>query len=366
VIGPLYSTLYLAPWYRLLGAKIGRRAEISTASFVSPDCLQIGDESFVADAASLGAAHVRDGMMRIDKISIGKRSFIGNSALVPVGASIPGNSLIGCLSLPPTDAMPADSSWLGSPSFFLPHRQTSDSFSEAETFRPSRWLVAQRLFIEFFRITLPSTFFIVVTNVLLSAVLIMYGEVEIWFIVAVFPLLYFLAGLTAALVMATFKWLMMGRYRPCERPLWSPFVWRTEAVTALLDNFASPFFLDLLAGTPFICWFFRLLGAKIGKRVYLDTTELTEFDLVQIGDDVAINHDCTLQTHLFEDRVMKMSTVDIGAGCHLGSMSLVLYDTRLEPGSSVDDLSLVMKGETLPANTHWTGIPGRRLEAGHA
>lgn len=361
VIGPLYSTLYLAPWYRLLGARIGRRAEISTASFVSPDCLRINAESFVADAASLGAARVQDGQMRIDDIVIGERAFIGNSALVPVGAKIPDNSLIGCLSLPPVDAMPADTSWLGSPSFLLPHRQVNQSFSEAETFRPTRWLIFQRLFIEFFRIILPSTFFIVVTNVLLSTVLLMYGELPIWQIVAIFPLLYFLAGFMASLAMVAFKWLMMGRYRACERPLWSPFVWRTEAVTALLDNFAAPFFLDLLAGTPFICWFFRLLGAKIGRRVYLDTTELTEFDLVQIGDDAIVNHDCTLQTHLFEDRVMKMSTVEVGAGCHLGSMSLVLYDTRLEAGSSVDDLSLVMKGETLPANTNWTGIPGRRL-----
>lgn len=367
VIGPLYSTLYLAPWYRLLGAKIGHRAEISTASFVSPDCLEIGDESFVADAASLGAARIQNGAMKIDHIYIGERTFIGNSALVAVGDRIPDNSLIGCLSQPPKTVMASHSSWLGSPSFFLPQRQTSVGFTEEETFRPTRWLIAQRLFIEFFRITLPSTFFIMVTNVLLSAVLVMHGHVPLWMIVAVFPLLYIKAGLTAALVMVGFKWLMMGRYRACERPLWSPFVWRTEAVTALLDSFASPFFLDLIAGTPFICWFFRLLGAKIGRRVYLDTTELTEFDLVHIGDDAAINHDCTLQTHLFEDRVMKMSTVRVGAGCHLGSMSLVLYDTLLEPGSSVDDLSLVMKGETLPAGTSWTGIPGRRLSdpAGH-
>ena len=365
VIGPLYSTLYLAPWYRLLGARIGRRAEISTASFVSPDCLQISTESFVADAASLGAARIQNGVMRIDNIVIGKRSFIGNSALIPVGTTIPDNCLVGCLSLPPQDEMPTDSAWLGSPSFFLPHRQTSDTFTEDATFRPSRWLVIQRLFIEFFRITMPSTFFIIVTNVLLAEILMLYGEIETWQIVAVFPVMYFFAGLTAALGMVGVKWLLMGRYRPCERPLWSPFVWRTEAVTALLDNFASPFFLDLLAGTPFICWFFRLLGARIGRRVYLDTTELTEFDLVDIGDDVAINHDCTLQTHLFEDRVMKMSHVHVGDGCHLGSMSLILYDTRLEAGSSVDDLSLVMKGETLPANTHWSGIPSRRMEREH-
>lgn len=361
VIGPLYSTLYLAPWYRLLGAKIGHRAEIATASFVSPDCLHIGDESFVADAVSLGAARIRNGLLTIDHTTIGARTFVGNSALVPIGATIPDNCLIGCLSLPPTTAMPEGSSWLGSPSFFLPQRQTTAGFSVEETFRPTSSLVAQRLFIEFFRITLPSTCFIVLTNVLLSVVLLMREEIPLWQMLALFPLLYGAAGLSASLLMVVFKWLMMGRYRPCERPLWSPFVWRTEAVTALLDNFASPFFLDLLAGTPFICWFFRLLGAKIGRRVYLDTTELTEFDLIRIGDDVVVNLDCTLQTHLFEDRVMKMSTIEVGAGCHLGSMSVVLYDTHLAPGSSLDDLSLVMKGESLPANTHWTGIPSRKF-----
>ncbi|WP_010588414.1 Pls/PosA family non-ribosomal peptide synthetase [Schlesneria paludicola] len=360
VIGPLYSTLYLSPWYRLLGAKIGRRTEISTASFISPDCLQIGDESFVADAVSLGAAPVRDGVMTIGPVSIGQRSFVGNSALVPCGVTIPNSSLIGCLSMPPSTPMADGSSWLGSPSFFLPQRQASAEFTEQETFRPTAWLVGQRLLIEFFRITLPSTLFIIVTNVLLSAILLMRDELPDWQIIVLFPWLYAITGCAAAVVMIAFKWTLMGRYRPCERPLWSPFVWRTEVVTSLLDNFASPFFLDLLAGTPFICWFFRRLGAKIGKRVYLDTTELTEFDLVEIGSDVAVNLDCTLQTHLFEDRVMKMSTIKIGDGCSLGAMSLVLYDTEIGEGVTVGDLSLVMKGETLPPHTTWTGVPSRR------
>jgi hypothetical protein len=38
---------------------------------------------------------------------------------------------------------------------------------------------------------------------------------------------------------------------------------------------------------------------------------------------------------------------------------LVLYDTRLEEGAALGDLSLLMKGETLPAWTSWEGIPAR-------
>ena len=115
-----------------------------------------------------------------------------------------------------------------------------------------------------------------------------------------------------------------------------------------------------LSGTPFICWYFRLLGARIGRRVYMETTDLTEFDLVRVGDEAELNVDCTVQTHLFEDRVMKMSTVEIGPRCTVGAGSLVLYDTRMEPGAQLDDLSLLMKGEVLPPGTRWRGIPARK------
>ena len=36
----------------------------------------------------------------------------------------------------------------------------------------------------------------------------------------------------------------------------------------------------------------------------------------------------TLQTHLFEDRVMKMSYLRIGPQCSVGSFSVVLYDSE--------------------------------------
>jgi len=91
----------------------------------------------------------------------------------------------------------------------------------------------------------------------------------------------------------------------------------------------------------------------------METTDLSEFDLAIIGDEANLNADCTVQTHLFEDRVMKMSKVEIGPRCNVGAGSLVLYDTRMEADSSLGDLSLLMKGEVLPAGSRWQGIPAR-------
>jgi non-ribosomal peptide synthetase-like protein len=132
-------------------------------------------------------------------------------------------------------------------------------------------------------------------------------------------------------------------------------------INALHEHLAVPFLVGTLTGTPFLPWYFRLLGARIGRRVYMETTDLTEFDLVEIGDGADLNADCTIQTHLFEDRVMKMSGVVIGRECCVGGGSLVLYDTCMKPGAMLGDLSLLMKGETLPPQTGWEGIPARMV-----
>ena len=51
---------------------------------------------------------------------------------------------------------------------------------------------------------------------------------------------------------------------------------------------------------------------------------MTEFDLVHIGDDSSIGRATSLQTHLFEDRVMKMSVLEVGNRCTVGTRAVVL------------------------------------------
>ena len=204
-----------------------------------------------------------------------------------------------------------------------------------------------------------ATAVVLVTSVLIECVNRSREEVGTSATLALFPVFFFLCASAASLCVVGAKWLLMGRYHPCEKPLWSRFVWLNELVTALHENIANPLLLEMLLGTPFAAWFFRLMGSQIGSRVYLETTQFTEYDLIRIGDEACINESCTLQTHLFEDRVMKMSHVDIGAGCTVGSCAVVLYDTRMQDGSALNHLTLLMKGETLPAGTRWEGAPAR-------
>jgi non-ribosomal peptide synthetase-like protein len=116
-------------------------------------------------------------------------------------------------------------------------------------------------------------------------------------------------------------------------------------------------FLDHLRGTPFLPWMLRLFGSKFGKGVFMDATDITEFDCVKVGDYAALNMSCVLQTHLYEDRVMKIGRIDVGKGVVVGAGSTVLYDTHCGDYSRLGPLTVLMKGESLPAHSEWVGAP---------
>jgi non-ribosomal peptide synthetase-like protein len=253
------------------------------------------------------------------------------------------------------------SSWLGSPAFYLPRRQCSQHFDESLTFSPPRALYIKRLVYEFFRIILPPTFFSLaggITWIVFSYLLAQYS-LSIAFFLA--PLMFLLTGIGLTALTVAIKKMLIGRYTPKVKPLWDIFTRRTELVTGLYENIVVPLLLTPFGGTPFAALILRALGVKAGKRCFIETTFITEFELVEIGDDCAIAPFCSLQTHLFEDRVMKMSHVKIGNGCSIAPRAVVLYDSVLEDEVQLDALSLAMKGEVLPAKTIWRGSPSETV-----
>jgi non-ribosomal peptide synthetase-like protein len=386
VLHPIYATVYISLLFRALGAKVGRNTEISTASSVTHPLLFIGKGAFVADAVTLGESDVRGQQLILDKTVIGNNSFVGNSALIPQGYNLPGRMLIGVLSTPPTKEQLADAKakdWFGSPAIPLPRRQASRTFASELTARPSPQRVLARSIVEFIRILIPETvilicsiLFIAFAHDLLKPYKIgftpdweialfrflipaKYGAAMPWWeILIVLPFYYLLfMGLPAFLVTVVLKWLTIGVYKPEQKPMWTSKVWRSEAITSTYEALSVPFLLDFMKGTPWLPIVLRFLGVKTGKRVWLNTTDITEHDMVHIGDDTALNEDCGPQTHLFEDRVMKVGPVKIGKRCSIGARTIILYDSEIGDNVNVDALSLVMKGENLQSNSSWGGSP---------
>ena len=56
---------------------------------------------------------------------------------------------------------------------------------------------------------------------------------------------------------------------------------------------------------------------------------------------------------------MKIGPIKIGDRCTVGTYSVILCESELKSDSHVGDLSLIMKGETIPSHTYWIGSPAQ-------
>jgi non-ribosomal peptide synthetase-like protein len=93
---------------------------------------------------------------------------------------------------------------------------------------------------------------------------------------------------------------------------------------------------------------------------------MTEFDCVSLGDEAQMNEHSGPQTHLFEDRGMKVGLVDIGKRAVVGKHAIALPGSKIGNDTRLGSLSLAMLGEMLPDCAEWHGLPVslvRRKEA---
>jgi non-ribosomal peptide synthetase-like protein len=359
-LSSLYATVYMRAWYRLMGAKIGKDSEISTNLAGRYDLVEIGEKCFIADEVILGDEDVRRGWMRLEKLKTGSRVFIGNDGVLPPGSIIPDGALIGIKSKPPAnDQISPGDTWFGSPPIKLPVRQKFDGGGSTWTYEAPRWKKIARAVFEAVHISLPTMLFITFGTWAIEwfgPAMLEGNYVKVfWMFVASSTLI----ACVMTLVVIGVKWATIGRYEPVTKPMWSWWAMRTEAVAVLYWGLAGKVMLDHLRCTPFLPWFLRLFGAKFGQGCVLDMNDITEFDCIEVGDFCNLNSLCALQTHLYEDRVMKVGRVKLGSGVTVGAGSTVLYDSHVGDFARLGPLTIVMKGESIPAHSEWSGAPAQ-------
>jgi non-ribosomal peptide synthetase-like protein len=349
---PLYASLLTPWWLRALGAKVGHGTEISTALF-TPKFTEVQDGAFLADDTMVASYELGGGWIHVAKATIGKRAFLGNSGITQPGRRVPDDGLVAVLSAAPHKAK-AGSSWLGSPPVRLRRKPTAAD--ALRTFQPSPRLKLMRGAVETCRLIPVFVTFAIGVAVLgaLQALAMHFGYV--WAALAG-GLVLLGAGLVAGGIAVVAKWLVVGRIRAVEHPLWSPFVWRNEVSDTFVETVAAPWFARAASGTVVMNLWLRALGATIGRGVWCETYWLPEADLVTLAKGTTVNRGCVVQTHLFHDRIMRMDIVVLDEGATLGPHCVALPAARLGAGATVGPASLVMRGDEVPPSTRWQGNP---------
>ncbi|PSM38522.1 amino acid adenylation protein [Streptomyces dioscori] len=344
---PLYAGLVTPVWLRLLGMRIGRGAEVSTV-LALPSLTTVGEGAFLADDTLTAPYELGGGWMRIGRAEIGRRAFLGNSGMTGPGRSVPDGGLVGVLSATPKKAKKG-SSYLGLPPVKLP--RSTQGGDQSLTYDPPARLLWARGLVELCRMV--PVFCSAALAVLTVAALSALGAWA-W---ALAGLVLLGAGAAAGLLSVVAKWLLVGRHRAGEHPLWSGFVWRNELADTFVEVVAVPWLAGSVPGTPVMNLWLRGLGAHIGKGVWVESYWLPETDLVTLEDAATVNRGCVLQTHLFHDRILRTDTVVLREGATLGPGGIVLPGSTVGARSTLGPASLVMAAESVPDDTRWLGNP---------
>ncbi|WP_431968899.1 Pls/PosA family non-ribosomal peptide synthetase [Actinacidiphila sp. bgisy160] len=328
----------------------------------NPYLSRVGAGTMVADGLSMINADYSATSFRLRQVAVGPDNFLGNRIAYPAGGRTGRNCLLATKTMVPLDGpVREDTGLLGSPAFAIPRSVERDHrFDHLTRGRVLR----RRLAAKNRHNAVTASVYLLLRWLHLCGVLL----IAAWAVGLHSRLgapAYALAG--AAVTVFTAGWFALTEraatgFRPL-RPLYCSIYqrafWRHERYWKL----ASVDHLKWLDGTPFKPQLLRLLGARVGRRVFDDGCFLPERSLVAIGDECTLNAGSVIQCHSQEDGAFKSDRTTLDAACTLGVGAFVHYGVTLGDHAVLAPDSFLMKGEDVPAHAAWGGNPAREMPA---
>jgi non-ribosomal peptide synthetase-like protein len=315
----------------------------------------------VADGLNMINDEVSSTSFRVSRAAIGPRNFVGNYVNYPSGGRTADNCLLAIKVMVPIDGKIREGvGLLGSPPFEIPRSVERDSrydhLRTGEALR--RGLAAKNRFnlrtIGIFLLTRWLGVFLIAL-IDLAAIELFYDV----FAHAVMSALIALSAVAAAVYFALVErcFELLGPPPPAICSIYDPGFWWVERLWKL-----HPInFYHLFDGTPFKSVIWRLVGVRIGKRVFDDGVYISEPTLTAIGDECVLNHESKIQCDSQEDGTYKSGQTVLGAGCTIGVGAFVHYGVTMRDGSLLAADSFLMKGEDVPPHARWGGNPAREI-----
>jgi non-ribosomal peptide synthetase-like protein len=327
----------------------------------NPYLSSVGSGTMVADGLSIINADYSSTSFRASAASIGPHNFLGNHIGYPAQGKTGDNCLLATKAMIPIEGEVREGvGLLGSPSFEIPrsvqrdtrfdHLRTGDELRRRLKAKNKHNAVTAAMYL------FSRWIYVFAITLLAWTTARLYGPAGTWAIAVasvvslVFTAAYFVMVERAVQVFLPLRPLYCSIY---DRRFWRhERFWKGAAVTTYLSFFN---------GTPFKNVIWRLLGVRIGRRVFDDGASIPEKTLVTIGDDTTLNLGSTIQCHSQEDGAFKSDRITIGAGCTVGIAAWVHYGVTMGDGAVLAPDAFLMKGEDVPPQARWAGNPARNL-----
>ena len=171
---------------------------------------------------------------------------------------------------------------------------------------------------------------------------------------------YVLYGLTSMVVVVILRFVMGLRNREGSAYFYQPAAF-LSAVNNYIIHILHFTFLPLIRGTPPLIWFYRALGAKIGKNCFVMSTRIWDLDMLEVGDNSVIGGNVGISAHAVEGKKGTMRPVKIGSNVSIGADTLILPGVTIEDNVVVGAKSLIPKGAVLEKDSTYGGVPVKKI-----
>ncbi len=331
----------------------------------NPFLCEVGSGTMVADGLSMINTDYSRTSFMLSRVAIGAENFLGNRVFYSSHGRTGDNCLLATKLLVPLDGpVRTGVGLLGAPSFQIPRSVRRDQELDVDSPEELR----RGLHAKNIHNTVSMALFLLTQWVFASVVLVLYlAALDLWadwgtiaFAVATVGIA--LLGIGWNLLLERFL-LPLLAYAPHGCSIYDRAFWRHERFWKL----ANVNYINAFNGTPMKTLIWRLMGARIGRRVFDDGCFLTERTFSTIGDYCTLNSGSILQCHSQEDGGFKSEHTVIGAGCTLGVGAFVHYGVTMADGAVLATDSFLMKGEEVPPHAVWGGNPAKELrgQLGH-
>jgi len=139
---------------------------------------------------------------------------------------------------------------------------------------------------------------------------------------------------------------------------WELIDWaRYGVANVVVRNLAGPFFRN----TPVWVWYMRLNGARIGRGCWVNSLDVTDHCLLELGDDVVVGAGAHFSGHTVDRGFVRTGRVKLGAGTTVGVNSHLGIDVETGPRCQIGSLTMVPSGARLDGDAVYVGAPARKL-----
>ncbi len=160
---------------------------------------------------------------------------------------------------------------------------------------------------------------------------------------------YFIYGFCLIFVVPFFNFILPFRIKPFRGNYysWHSVPWYIHNALTYIVRYT---FLEFVTPTPINVWFYKMMGMKIGKGVHINTTNISDPGLIELGDHVTIGGSATIIAHYGQKGYLILEKVKIGAGVTVGMKATIMGDVQIGPGAMVAPHEVILPKSRIPAH----------------